>query len=61
PKLRGVAYFGPLTDANVSFACGSMVRFYLFHKNLHKVQIFVKKMVSSTLPEATCPSRFVTA
>jgi len=27
----------------VSFACGRMVRLVLFHKNLHVVQIFVKK------------------
>ncbi len=27
------------------FACGSMVRFYLFHKKIHFVNFFVKKHV----------------
>jgi hypothetical protein len=30
--LRGAAYFGLVTDPDVSFACGSMVGFILVHK-----------------------------
>jgi hypothetical protein len=50
-----------VTDPDVSFACGSMVRFYLFHKNFAlRAKFLWKKLESSTLPEANravCPGR----
>jgi hypothetical protein len=32
--LRGAAYFGLVTDPDVSFACGSMVVLFSFHEHL---------------------------
>jgi len=34
---------GRLRPVMAGFACGSMILFSFFHKNLHFVQIFVKK------------------
>jgi len=31
------------------FACGSMVLFFFFYKNLHFVQILLKKIIKHTL------------
>gem|GEM_PF-2147878 len=52
---------GRLLPITADFACGSMVRFFFFLKNLHFVQIFQEKdLVTSALPEANragCPDR----
>jgi len=41
--LRGGHSNGTFHLMEAGFACGSMVRFDLVHKNLHFVQIFVNK------------------
>jgi hypothetical protein len=48
-------------DPEAGFAGGSVVRDLSFYKNLHMVQIFVKRLESFALPEAKCSARSVTA
>ena len=49
-ELCGARSNRAFDPVEVRFACGSMVLFFLFHKNIHNVNVFVKR------PRIFCPA-----